>query len=125
MAVEFGEYTRLVIAVQADADPDRRQVVHTFLARIGPMAGSMGADGRCRGDALAAPMLAAMYPPATAAAPEPAGPAPAAESRPCARLAAATTTFEAAARAALASLRADAFRAAAAAPAERPISDTQ
>jgi hypothetical protein len=58
----YGAYTVLVHQAQADTDTGRAQTAHAFLAIAGPMAGSIGADGRCPGDALAAPMLARLYP---------------------------------------------------------------
>lgn len=59
----YGAYTVLVHQAQADTDQQRAQNAHAFLAIIGPMAGSIGADGRCAGDALAQPYLQRIYPP--------------------------------------------------------------
>lgn len=58
----YGAYTVLVHRAQADTDSARRQQAMAHLATIGPMAGSLGADGRCPGDSLAAPMLGRLYP---------------------------------------------------------------
>ena len=63
MAVEYGPYVQLLRAAQADTNPERARQAHAWLARIGPSAGSIGADGRCPGDSLAAPMLARLYAP--------------------------------------------------------------
>jgi hypothetical protein len=57
----YGEYTALLHQAQADTDPARSQTVMSFLAIIGPYAGSTGPDGKCPGDALAAPMLKRLY----------------------------------------------------------------
>jgi hypothetical protein len=62
MAVEYGEYARLTAAASLDTDRERKQQAMSFLAVIGPMAGSTGADGKCPGDSLAAPMLQRIYP---------------------------------------------------------------
>jgi hypothetical protein len=58
----YGAYTVLLHRAQADTDPARRQQAMDYLAKIGPMAGTIGADGRCPGDSLAAAMLARLYP---------------------------------------------------------------
>jgi hypothetical protein len=58
----YGAYTVLVHRAQADTDPARRQQAMDYLAKIGPMAGSIGADGSCPGDGLAAPMISKLYP---------------------------------------------------------------
>jgi hypothetical protein len=58
----YGAYTVLVHLAQADTDPARRQQAMDLLAKIGPSAGSIGADGSCPGDQLAASMLARLYP---------------------------------------------------------------
>jgi hypothetical protein len=58
----YGAYTVLVHVASADRDPVRHQQAMAFIATIGPMAGSIGADGSCPGDSLAAPMLDRLYP---------------------------------------------------------------
>jgi hypothetical protein len=65
MPVQYGDYTRLVLAAQADTDQAHRQLAMDALAKIAPMAGTIGADGHCPGDAAAAPILARLYPPHT------------------------------------------------------------
>lgn len=62
MAIRYGPYVRLLDAAKADTDLARRQAAHRALAEIGPMAGAIGADGSCPGDALAAPIILALYP---------------------------------------------------------------
>lgn len=59
---QYGAYTVLVHQAQHDTDQQRAQLAHAFLAVIGPMAGSIGADGHCPGDALAEPYLHRVYP---------------------------------------------------------------
>jgi hypothetical protein len=62
MAIQYGAYVQLLDAARADSDPERRQAAHDHIATIAPMAGAIGADGSCPGDALAAPILAQLYP---------------------------------------------------------------
>jgi hypothetical protein len=62
MAVEYGAFVQLLHAAQADSDAARSQEVMAYISHISPLAGSIGADGHCPGDALAAPYLARMYP---------------------------------------------------------------
>jgi hypothetical protein len=55
-------YVRLLHSAQRDQDAGHRRQAMDYLATIGPMAGSIGADGSCPGDSAAAPMLATLYP---------------------------------------------------------------
>ena len=58
----YGAYSVLVHVASADRDPVRHQQAMAFIATIAPMAGPVGADGSCPGDAAAAAMLAKLYP---------------------------------------------------------------
>lgn len=55
-------YVRLLHSAQQDQDIEHRQQAMDYLAKIGPMAGTIGADGHCPGDQLAAAMLDRLYP---------------------------------------------------------------
>jgi len=54
-----GEYTRLVIAAQADTDPAHRQLAMTEIAAIAPCVG----NDMTAADAMAALVLDRLYPP--------------------------------------------------------------
>lgn len=58
----YGAYIVLLHQAQADKDAVRRQQAHDLLGAIAPYAGSIGEDGGCPGDDLAAPVLDRLYP---------------------------------------------------------------